>query len=534
MGRRFVPRIEIYDTTLRDGAQAEGINFSVTDKLRIAQKLDEFGVRYIEGGWPASNPKDMEFFLVAARRKFKNAELVAFGSTRRKGLKAADDPQIQTLVRAGTRVVTVFGKTWTLHVDHVLRVRREENLEMIADTVRFLKAQGKTVFYDAEHAFDGYKADSEYALATMLAAQEAGADMVILCDTNGGTLPRDVHNITAAVRARLRIPIGIHTHNDMGLAVANALAAIEAGATQVQGTINGYGERTGNCNLTTVIPILAYKMGLSCVPERSLRKLRELSLFVDDVANVRHNPRQPWVGDAAFAHKGGAHVNAIMKVVRSYEHIDPAAVGNVRRILISDQSGRSNILAKAAELGFKLDPDTPGVKEILTKIKKLEHKGYEFEAAEGSLSLLIQKSLYHTEPPFSVQAYHVSMRRDGPNTVCEATVKVRVDSRFAHTVAEGDGPVNALDNALRAALVKFYPELSKVQLVDYKVRILESNTGTGATTRVLIVSSDGKQQWGTVGLSQNIVEASLEALVDSFEFALTRLGRRGKKARVRH
>lgn len=518
--RELRPEIEIYDTTLRDGSQGIGINFSVSDKLRIAEKLDAFGIHFIEGGWPGSNPKDMEFFTKAKARKFKHAKLAAFGATRRKGVRVDKDPQVRLLLEAGTPVVTVFGKTWLLHVRHVLATTPEENLAMIADTIRFLKAHKKFVIYDAEHAFDGYKANPDYAIASWLTAQEAGADLIVLCDTNGGCLPGEIREITAAGRAKLSVPIGIHTHNDTGLGVANALAAIEAGATHVQGTINGYGERTGNCNLTSVIPILALKLGKRCVPARSLRKLKELSQYVDEIANVRHDPRQPWVGDAAFAHKGGTHVNAVQKLLRSYEHVDPAAIGNVRRILISDLAGRSNIILKARELGFRLRPNTPELREILHQIKKLEHQGYEFEAAEGSLAILISKILKHREPPFAVQAYHVSMRRDGPSSVCEATVKVRVDNQFAHTVAEGDGPVHALDIALRMALAKFYPQLKRVKLTDYKVRILESSAGTAATTRVLIESTDGKSQWGTVGVSDNIIEASLQALVDSMEYAL--------------
>jgi 2-isopropylmalate synthase len=516
------PEVEIYDTTLRDGSQGEGISFSVADKLRIAEKLDAFGVLYIEGGWPGSNPKDIEFFAEARRRKFKRARLAAFGSTRRKGVPVEKDEQVCLLLTADTPVVTIYGKTWPLHVKHVLATTPTENLAMIADTVHFLKSHRKFVIYDAEHAFDGYKADPEYALATWRAAEKAGADFVVLCDTNGGALPGEIARVTSTARDRLRTNIGIHTHNDTGLGVANALAALEAGATHVQGTMNGYGERTGNCNLTSVIPIVALKLKKRCVPESSLPKLKELAQFVDEMANIRHDPRQPWVGEAAFAHKGGTHVNAIQKLVRSYEHIDPAAIGNTRRVLISDLAGRSNIVMKARELGFSISNSTPELKEILSRIKELEHDGYEFEAAEGSLALLIRKALRHQQLPFTVHAYHVSMRRDGPDSVCEATVKVRVYGQFAHTVAEGDGPVNALDTALRAALVKFYPELKKVRLTDYKVRILESSIGTGATTRVLIQSSDGKREWGTVGVSDNIIEASLQALVDSMEYALMR------------
>ncbi len=514
------PEVEIYDTTLRDGSQGEGINFSVADKLRIAERLDDFGVHYIEGGWPGSNPKDIELFAQAQRKKYRHARLAAFGSTRRKDVAVEADEQVRLLLEAGTPVVTIFGKTWLLHVKEVLRTTPDENLAMIADTVRCLKDHGKFVVYDAEHGFDGFKDDPEYALATWRAAEKAGAGVVVLCDTNGGSLPKEIAAITAKARGSLTARLGIHTHDDIGLGVANALTALEVGATHVQGTINGYGERTGNCNLTSVIPNLTFKMKKRCVPEAALAQLRELSQFVDEMANFRHNPRQPWVGATAFAHKGGMHVNAVQKVARSFEHIDPALVGNQRRILVSDLAGRSNIVMKAQELGLRLTNDTPELKAILARIKELEHAGFEFEAAEASLALLIRRILRRQELPFTVDAYHVSMRRNGANSICEATVKVRVRDQAAHTVAEGDGPVNALDKALRAALVAFYPQLQKVVLTDYKVRILESSTGTGARTRVLIESSDGKEEWGTVGVDDNIVEASLQALVDSMEYAL--------------
>lgn len=516
------PEVEIYDTTLRDGSQGEGINFSVADKLRIAERLDAFGIHYVEGGWPGSNPKDIEFFAQARRKKFHHARLAAFGSTRRKGVAVEDDEQVRLLLEAGTPVVTIFGKSWLLHVKEVLRTTPDENLAMIADTVRFLHDHGKCVVYDAEHGFDGFKDDPDYALATWQAAEKAGADVIVLCDTNGGSLPNEIAAITAQARGKLTARLGIHTHDDIGLGVANALAALDAGATHVQGTINGYGERTGNCNLTSVIPNVALKMKRHCVPEKALAQLRELSQFVDEIANFRHNPRQPWVGATAFAHKGGMHVNAVQKVARSFEHIDPALVGNKRRVLVSDLAGRSNIVMKAQELGFRLTNDTPELKTILARIKELEHAGFEFEAAEASLALLIRRVFEHQELPFRVDGYHVSMRRNGGSSTCEATVKVRVGTQAAHTVAEGDGPVNALDQALRAALVKFYPQLKKVVLTDYKVRILESSTGTGARTRVLIESSDGKEEWGTVGVHDNIIEASLQALVDSMEFALMR------------
>ncbi len=534
--------VEIYDTTLRDGSQGEGINFSVADKLRIAERIDAFGIHYIEGGWPGSNPKDIEFFAEARRKKFKHARLAAFGSTRRKGVPVENDDQVRLLLEAETPVVTIFGKTWLLHVEEVLRTTPDENLRMIGDTIRFLKDHGKFVIYDAEHCFDGFKDDPEYAQETFQAAARAGADLVCLCDTNGGSLPNEIREVTAAARKRLAVKVGIHTHDDIGLGVANALAGLEAGAGHVQGTINGYGERTGNCNLTSVIPTVALKLGRHCIPEHSLANLKELSQFVDEIANIRHNPRQPWVGSGAFSHKGGTHVNAVQKVAQSYEHIDPALVGNTRRVLVSDLAGRSNIVIKAQELGFKITNDTPELKAILARIKELEHQGYEFEAAEGSLALLIRKILRRQEPPFAVDGYHVSMRREGSQSTCEATVKVRVGAEQAHTVAEGDGPVNALDSALRMALVRFYPELKRVALTDYKVRILDSGlpadgprnsgpatakvspaeSGTGAKTRVLIESSDGKADWGTVGVSYNIIDASLQALADSMEYALLR------------
>jgi 2-isopropylmalate synthase len=515
-------QIEIYDTTLRDGTQGEGIAFSVADKLRIAERLDAFGVHYIEGGWPGSNPKDIEFFERARQRTFRRARLAAFGSTRRKDLRVEDDDQVRLLIEAGTPVVTIFGKTWLLHVHEVLQTTPEENLAMIGDTVRFLKKHGRFVVYDAEHAFDGSKDDRAYALATWRAAEEAGADVVTLCDTNGGTLPRDIVELTRCAREHLTVRLGIHTHDDIGLGVANALAAIDAGATHVQGTLNGYGERTGNCNLTSVMPILAFKYGRPSVPEESLAQLKELSFFLDETANLRPNPRLPWVGAAAFSHKGGTHVNAVQKVIRSYEHIDPARIGNTRHVLISDLAGRSNIVMKARELGFDVTNETPQLREMLARIKDLEHQGFEFEAADGSLALLIRQALAPSARPFVVDAYHVSLRRDTDTSVCEATVKVRVGHELAHTVADGDGPVNALDGALRGALVRFYRQLEQVRLTDFKVRIIDSRTGTAARTRVLISTTDGTTEWGTVGVNDNIVEASLQALVDSLEYALVK------------
>ncbi len=516
------PDVELYDTTLRDGSQGEGVNFSAADKIRIAEQLDLFGIDVIEGGWPGSNPKDMEFFEQAKRRKYRHAKISAFSMTRRKGVRVEDDELMRQLLQAETPVVCIVGKSSMFHVKEVLRVTPEENLSMIADTVRFFKDQGKIVYYDAEHSFDAFKGDPDYALSTWKAAAQAGADAIVLCDTNGGCLPEEITRITQSAVKTVSTRIGIHTHNDIGLGVANALAGIEAGATQVQGTINGYGERTGNCNLISVIPNLYFKMNRIQRLAASLPKLRELSHFVDEVANFRPDPRQPWVGATAFAHKGGMHVHAVDRTVSSYEHINPEAIGNQRRVLVSDMAGRSNILMKARELGFGFSADTPELKTILARIKELENEGYEFEAAEGSLALLIRRALKNEEAPFRVDAYHVSMRRDGISSICEATIKIRVGDKRAHTVAEGDGPVNALDTALRSALSKFFPALGAVQLTDYKVRILDSDTGTAAKTRVLLESTDGKTEWGTVGVSENIIDASLQALTDSIEYYLVK------------
>ncbi len=517
------PDIEIYDTTLRDGTQGEGINFSVADKIRLAERFDAFGIHYIEGGWPGSNPRDIEFFEQAARKRWKHSRIAAFGSTRRKKIAVEDDPQVRLLLEAETPVVTIFGKTWLLHVKEVLRTNSRENTDMIADTIAYLKDQGRHVIYDAEHAFDGYKDDAEYAMATWQAAAEAGADCVALCDTNGGCLSSEVRQITQDAVARVATRIGIHTHNDIGVGVANALEALEAGAVQVQGTMNGFGERTGNCSLTSVIPNVALKMKKTCVPAASLSKLVELSQFVDEIANLRHDTRMPWVGSTAFAHKGGMHVNAVQKVAHSFEHSQPDAVGNRRRILMSDLAGRSNVVMKAQELGFAIDNATPELKQILQRVKELEHEGYEFESAEASMALLIQKFLQHQDLPFTVESYHVTMRKEHDFAICQATIKVKVGDVLEHTVAEGDGPVNALDAAMRRALVKFFPrQLKKVQLTDYKVRILDSSGGTAAKTRVFIESSDGKDSWSTVGAHVNIIEASLRALIDSFEYRLMR------------
>ncbi|MEP4076938.1 citramalate synthase [Haloferula sp.] len=516
-------QVTIYDTTLRDGTQGEGFQLSMLDKLRIAKRLDEFGADYIEGGWPGSNPKDVEFFQEAKKLELKHAKLAAFGSTRRADMKVEEDPQVRLLIEAETPVVTIFGKSWELHVTEVLRTTAEENQAMIRDTVAYLVKNGREVVYDAEHFFDGYKDSPEHALATLKAAAEGGAAVLVLCDTNGGTLPSEVMQICAAVKEAIpATPFGIHTHNDCELGVANAVAAVKAGGVQVQGTINGYGERTGNCNLTSVIPILQLKMGIKVIDD--LTALQTLSYFVDDVSNNPHFARAPFIGRTAFAHKGGMHVNAVQKLARSYEHIEPGLVGNSQQILVSELSGQSNILIKAEQLGMKLEKGSDEAKNVLGRVKELENEGYSFEAAGGSLELLIRKQLGQYEKPFSLKEFHTSYRlyRDGHQPVCEATVKVFVGEESHYTVAEGNGVVNALDNALRKALLPFYPEIEDVSLNDYKVRIIDGHDATAAKTRVLVVSTDGEKSWGTIGVSENIIEASWIAIVDSIDLFLQR------------
>jgi 2-isopropylmalate synthase len=517
------PRVTIYDTTLRDGTQGTGISFSVLDKIRVAEKLDEFGAHYIEGGFPGSNPKDAEFFREAKKRTWKHAKIAAFGATRRGKIKVEDDPQVRILLEAETPAVTIVGKTWPLQVTQVLNMSLDENIAMIADTVAYLKKHGREVLYDAEHFFDSYRDDPAYSLATLKAAHDSGADLVVLCDTNGGSLPEFIAQATRDVLAALGPgTVGIHTHNDSGLGVANALAAVQAGAVQVQGTINGYGERVGNCNLITVAANLQLKLDIPVVSD--LTKLRELSHFVDELANVPHDIRAPYVGLAAFTHKGGQHVHAVQKLASSYEHIDPSLVGNERVITISDMSGQSNVIVKAEELGFKFFKGAPEVGKILAEVKRLEAEGYEFEAAEASFELLIRKTLGYHKPLFDLEEYHCSFRRTGNGAwdKCEATVKLRIKGEKAYVVEEGDGPVNALDAALRKALRPYYPQIDQIALEDYKVRIINGQAGTAARTRVFIVSTNGEDTWGTVGVSDNIIEASWLALVDSFDSKLGR------------
>ncbi len=515
-------RIEIYDTTLRDGAQGEGISFSSTGKIKVAKRLDEFGVDYIEGGYAASNPKDMEFFHAIKKEKLKHAKIAAFGSTRRANISCSEDVGTKALLEADTPVCTIFGKSWRLHVHEVLRTTEDENRAMIADTVRHLKKHGKEVIYDAEHFFDGFKDSREHALSTLKAAFDAGAHRLVLCDTNGGSLPSFIAGVTKEVVAMFGDCVGIHTHNDAELGVANSLEAIAAGACHVQGTINGFGERVGNANLCSVIPNIALKMGLTVLQPHSLNQLRDVSLLVNELANQRPSSKQAFVGTSAFAHKAGMHVDGVRKIASSFEHIDPASVGNERRILVSELSGTSNVFLKVIEMGLNLDKNAPEVKEILHELERMEKRGYEFEAAEGSFKLLIQKVLKRHKPFFKLEGFRVIVgkHKHDDTTVSEATVKLIVNGETTLTVGEGDGPVDALNAALRASLVKFYPTIKDVHLVDYNVRILDPQEATAAKTRVLIESTDGHQSWGTVGVSTNLIEASWEALVDSVEYKL--------------
>ncbi len=518
-----------YDTTLRDGTQGEGISFSVAAKLRLVEKLDQFGIDYIEGGWPGSNPRDQEFFEQARSLKLTHAKLAAFGSTRRANTPVADDAQVRLLLESQTPVVTIFGKSWLLHVTEVLRTTPDENLAMIADTVRHLAQNSREVIYDAEHFFDGFKANSEYALKTLDAAHSAGANCLTLCDTNGGTLVPEVRDITAeVVRRFLSARIGLHCHNDSGLGVAVTLAGVEAGGTLVQATMNGFGERNGNANLTTILPNLALKMNRSLNCSAHLAELRDLSHFVDELANFRPDPKAPYVGATAFAHKGGVHADAANKVARSYEHIDPALVGNLTRVLVSDMSGRASVMMKAHELGLELDPKSPRLKDFLAEVKAREFRGYQYEAADASFLLLLKRHLENWQAPFEVLGYRATVERDGVGAMlAEATVKVKVGDEVRHEVAEDAGPVGALDRAMRKALEPRFPSIRDVRLADFNVRIVDTGHGAQAVIRVLVESSDGHESWGTVGASDNIIAASYEALLDSYSYKLMRdAGRR--------
>jgi len=511
-------RIQLYDTTLRDGSQGEGVNFSLQDKLMIAQRLDSLGFDYIEGGYPLSNPKDEEFFQRIADMDLKHARVSAFGMTRRKGVAAEDDIGMQALIRSKAPAVTIVGKTWDLHVTEVLRVSLEENIAMIRDSIAFIKSEGREAIYDAEHCFDGWKANPDYALQTLQAAADAGASMIVMCDTNGGTLPEQIAEFVKALKAAVNVPIGIHCHNDCELAVANSLAAVQAGAMQVQGTINGIGERCGNVDLVSVAANLQLKLGYEVLVPGGIQRLTELSRYVYEIANMNFRSGQPFVGSSAFAHKGGMHVHAVNRLARSYEHITPEAVGNERRILISELSGRSNIVAKTTK--FNISQDNELMSRILLAVQDMENEGYQFEAAEASFDLLVMKQAGSYHPAFELEHYRVNVQNQKREPMTEAVIKLTIDSAQQHVVGEGDGPVNALDSALRKALTPAYPGLAEMTLVDYKVRVINSTEGTAARVRVVIESRDRSAVWSTVGVSENIIEASWIALVDAVEYKI--------------
>jgi 2-isopropylmalate synthase len=513
--------VKIFDTTLRDGTQGEGISLSVEDKLKIARKLDALGVHYIEGGWPGSNNKDMEFFNRVKELQLTHAKITAFCSTRRKSIAAEDDPNLKAVIDSGVKVATIFGKSWDFHVHTALQTTLEENLAMIADSVRFLKSKGLEVIYDAEHFFDGCKNNKEYAMQTILAAQEAGADWVVLCDTNGGTLPDEIRAMVADVCAALRVPIGIHAHNDCELGVANTLAAVQAGARQVQGTINGYGERCGNANLCSIIPNLQLKLGYRCITDKQLQSLTTTARYISEIANMSMPVNQPFVGSAAFAHKGGIHVSAILKHPKTYEHIEPEKVGNKQRVLVSELAGQSNLIFKAQEMNLDLNADNIKHRELIKRIKELEHQGYQFEGADASLELLMREAAGKLEEIFKLEKVRILVEKTGESQfVSEAIIKINVNGQSVYTAAEGNGPVNAFDKALRSALVQFYPSIRDMHLTDYKVRVIDEKDATAAKVRVLIESSDYKHSWSTVGVSTNIIEASWLALVDSLRYGL--------------
>ncbi|MCX8023127.1 MAG: citramalate synthase [Syntrophorhabdaceae bacterium] len=513
--------VEFYDTTLRDGAQSEDISFSLTDKLRITEKLDEFGIHFIEGGWPGSNPKDLQYFKEVKRLNLKTSKVTAFSSTIKHQTSPEEDENMKAVLDADTEYVTIVGKSWDLHVRDALKVSLDSNLRMIERTIAFLKKKDRKVFFDAEHFYDGYKRNEAYAKKVIKVAIDAGADVVVLCDTNGGSMPYEVYSITDGVRQNFHVKLGIHTHNDSELAVANTLMAVKAGASHIQGTINGYGERCGNANLCSIIPNVILKMGHTGIEKERLVHLRSLSLFVDEMANFIPDKHRPYVGESAFAHKGGIHVSAIRRNPETYEHIKPELIGNTQRVLISDLSGESSILYKAKEFNIDIEKDKKLVREVVRQVKDLEMYGYQFEGAEGSLELLIKKALGLHKKYFDLVGFKVIVdKKERNNPVSEATIMIRVGDRVEHTAALGKGPVNALDMALRKALYKFYPVLREVELVDYKVRVFTAKEGTEAVTRVLIESSDGKRAWGTVGVSENIIEASWQALVDSIDYKL--------------
>ena len=518
--------ISLYDTTLRDGSQGEEIAFTVEDKLLITQRLDELGIHYIEAGWPGSNPKDLEYFRRAKKLRLKNTRIAAFGSTYHPKGTPGRDPNLKALLAAETPVVTIFGKAWDFHAKVALHVSLKRNLELIYESVQYLKRRVDEVIFDAEHFFDGFKTNPTYAKEALMAAQEAGADYLVLCDTNGGALPGEVEEIFQELNRDLPSNYGIHCHNDCELGVANSLAAVRAGATQVHGTINGIGERCGNANLISILPNLQLKMGLPVVSTQQMKRLQEVSHYVYEMTNQMPKNNQAYVGRSAFAHKGGIHVSAVARNPKTYEHIDPAKVGNRRRVLVSDLSGSSNILAKAQEFGIRLNKRDPLVKHLVADLKQLENQGFQFEGAEASFEILMRKAKRQYRPFFRLIGFRVldeKLTHDDP-AHAEATIQVEVDGLKEHTAASGHGPVNALDNALRKALERFFPSLKEVQLIDYKVRVLPSGSGTSSQVRVLIESTDGKRKWGTVGVSENIIQASWMALVDSLEYKLLKDG----------
>lgn len=514
-------KVDIFDSTLRDGAQAEGISFTVDDKLKIVRALDELGVDYIEAGNPGSNPKDIEFFERIRGISLKSAKLVAFGSTRRRDVNVIEDKNIQSLLSADTSVVAIFGKSWDFHVTEIIKTTLDENLRMIGETIAYFKQKGKEVIYDAEHFFDGYKANPDYAIKTLQAASENGADCLVLCDTNGGAFPDEVLQITKKVKDHFPVKIGIHTHNDCGMAVANSIMAVEAGADHVQGTYIGFGERCGNANLSTIIPNLQLKRGISCIPAEHLSKLTLTARKVAEIANLTLNERDPFVGNSAFAHKGGMHIDGVAKASSSFEHIDPELVGNKRRFLMSEVSGRRTILEKIREINPAITKESEETEAIIQRLKELEHQGYQFEGAESTFELVIRKQLGKYKPFFELENFKlINEQPTRSGMSASALIKVKVEGKYEITAAEGDGPVHALDKALRKALEVFYPELSKVHLTDYKVRVIDTRTATAAKVRVLIESTDGESVWTTVGVSTDIIEASWIALVDSIEYKL--------------
>jgi len=514
-------QVKLFDTTLRDGAQTEGISFTVEDKIKIAKLLDRLGIHYIEGGWPGSNPKDIEFFRRAKELKLKNAKLVAFGSTRRANVRPEDDANLKAIIDSGTPAVAIFGKSWDFHVAEALKISLEENLELVEDSIRFLKKNGKEVIFDAEHFFDGYKANPKYAIKVLKAAEKGGADVLCLCDTNGGTLAFEAQKIINEIKKHVKKPLGIHAHNDSECAVSVSGMAVYCGVTHVQGTMNGYGERCGNANLCSIIPILKLKLGIDCITDEQLKSLTEISRHIAEIANLPQNAHQPFVGRSAFAHKGGIHVSAILKNPGTYEHIKPGLVGNEQRVTVSELSGISNLVYKAKAYGVDIKKDSPEVKALLARLKTLELEGYQFEEGEASFELLVKKTLGKYRSKFDLESFDIVTVKHGVEaTKVKAKLKVNVKGNSLETEAYGDGPINALDGALRKAIETSFPEIREVKLTDYKVRVLDSQEGTAAKVRVIVESTDGVRTWGTVGVSTNVIEASWFALLDSIEYKL--------------